>query len=49
MGCGACRQRNTGRIIPIDPNKGKVAEKQGKNPMAEKANTLRKRLRYTGR
>ena len=50
MGCSACSQRkSTGRSIPINPNK-KPAERQG-NPQGavEKGNTLRQRLRFTGR
>lgn len=49
MGCSACSQRKTGRIIPINPNK-KPAERQANpNSAVEKGNTLRQRLRFTGR
>lgn len=49
MSCSACKQRKTGRIVPVNPVKSKSAEHQGTNPMTEKSNTLRQRLRFTGR
>lgn len=49
MSCSACKQRKAGRIVPVNPAKPKVVERQGTNPMTEKGNTLRQRLRFTGR
>ena len=50
MSCSACAKRQQGRIVPVNPSVKKPAERQG-NPSGakEQGNTLRQRLRYTGR
>lgn len=50
MGCSACSQRkSTGRIIPINPNKKPADRQDNPSGAKEQGNTLRQRLRYTGR
>lgn len=49
MSCSACTKRRQGRIVPVNPAKN-PAERQGNhNGAKEQGNTLRQRLRYTGR
>lgn len=52
MGCSACMKRNSGggRIIPVNPNAGRNADKrQADRSAIAQGNTLRQKLRYTGR
>lgn len=46
MSCTACSKRRTGRIVPVKPTTKK--QPQGRTAI-EKGNTLRSKLRFTGR
>lgn len=50
MGCSACSQRKTSRIVPITPTK-QGAERKVVNPNSaiSQGSALRNKLRYSGR
>lgn len=48
MGCSACEKRRQGRIVPVNPAKKPDTQSNPKGAK-EQGNTLRSKLRYTGR